>query len=78
MTAACAAVRRERDRAVQARIVRVADRRDGGEPVERAAQDHHDQPRIASVGGAGEFRQIAPGRERGAAEQQGAPGGHQR
>jgi hypothetical protein len=58
------------DRTVQAGIIGVADRRHGGETVEPAAQDDHDQARIAAVGGAREFRQIRPGGERGAAEQQ--------
>ena len=35
---------------MQAGIIGIAERRDGGEPVERAAQDHDDQPRIAPVG----------------------------
>jgi len=43
---------------------------DGGETIEPAAQDDHDQARIASVGGAREFRQVGPGGERGAPEQQ--------
>jgi hypothetical protein len=63
------AVGGQRNRTMQAGIIGVADRGDGGQPVERAAQDHHDQPRVAAVGGAGEFRQIRPGGERGAAEQ---------
>ena len=71
------AVRGERDRPVQAGIVGIADRRDGREPIERAAQDHHDQPRIAAVGRAREFRQISPGRERRAAEQEAAARGEE-
>ncbi len=63
----------QRDRTMQAGIIGVADRRHGGEAVERAAQDHDNQPRVAPVGGAGEFRQIGPGCERCAAEQQRAP-----
>src|SRR4249919_663119 len=69
------AARRQRDRAVQACVVGVADRRDGGEAVERAAQDDDDQARIASVGGACEFREIGPGGERRAAEQKRAARG---
>ena len=65
--------RRQRDRTMQAGIVRIANRRDGGEPIQRAAQDDDHQPRIAAVGGAGEFRQIGPRRKGGAAEQQRAP-----
>ena len=60
---------------MQAGVIGIADRRDGGKPIERAAQDDHDQPRIAAVGGAREFRQIGPGRERRAAEQQRAARG---
>ena len=62
--------RRQRDRTMQAGIVRIANRRDGGEPIQRAAQDDDHQPRIAAVGGAREFRQIGPRRKGGAAEQQ--------
>jgi hypothetical protein len=65
----------KRDRPMQAGIVRVADRRHGGKAIERAAQNDDDQPRVAAVGGAGEFRQIGPGGERGAAEQQRASRG---
>ena len=62
--------RRERDRTMQAGIFRIANRRDGGEPIQRAAQDDDHQPRIAAIGGAREFRQIGPCRKGGAAEQQ--------
>src|SRR5205085_9599553 len=51
---------------------------DGGKAIERAAQDHDDQARIAPIGGAREFRQIGPGRKRGAAEQQRATRGDKR
>ena len=66
-------VRGQRDRAVQRGIIGIADRRHGGKSIERAAQDHDDQPRIAAVRGAREFRQVRPGGERGAAEQERAP-----
>ena len=73
MTAACGPAERKRDRSVQAGVIGVADRSDRGKAVQRAAQDHDDQARIAAVGGAREFRQIGPGGKRGAAEQQRAP-----
>ena len=63
----------KRDRAVQAGIIGIADRRDGGKPVQRAAQDDDDQARIAAARRAREFRQVGPGRKRRAAEQQRAP-----
>jgi len=66
----------ERDRAVQSHIVGIADRRDGRKPIERAAQDHNDEPGVAPVGGARKFRQIRPGCEGGAAQQQGATRRH--
>src|ERR1700722_16434204 len=58
-------------------IIGVACRRDGGQPIQLAAQDHDDQPGIAAVGGACEFRQIGPGGDRGAAEQQRAARGRE-
>jgi hypothetical protein len=61
--------RRQCDRTVQAGIVGIANRRDGGEPIQRAAQNDDHQPRIAAVGGTREFRQIGPRRKGGAAEQ---------
>jgi hypothetical protein len=60
---------RQRDRAVQAGIIRVADRGDGRKAVQCAAQDDDDQTRIAPIGGTREFRQISPGRKGSAAEQ---------
>ena len=66
-SAACGPARRQRDRTMQAGIIRIAYWCDGGKPIQRAAQDDDDQPRIAAVGGAGEFRQIGPGRKGGAA-----------
>ena len=39
--------RGEGEIAVQRRIVRIADRRNGGQAVDRAAQDHDNEPRIA-------------------------------
>ena len=64
------AIGRKRDRSVQAGVIGIADRSDRGKTVQRAAQDHDDQARIAAVGGAREFRQISPGGKGGAAEQQ--------
>ena len=66
-------VRGQRDRAVERGIIGIADRRHGGKSIERAAQDHHDQPRVAAIRGAREFRQVRPGGEGGAAEQERAP-----
>jgi hypothetical protein len=66
-------IRSQRNRAMQAGVIGIAHRRHGGEAIQRAAQDDDDQPRIAAVRGAREFRQIGPGGERGAAEQQCAP-----
>ena len=39
--------RGEGEIAVERRIVRIADRRNGGQAVDRAAQDHDNEPRIA-------------------------------
>ncbi len=63
-------VRSQRDRTVQAGVIGIAERRHRRQPIERAAQDHHDQPRIAAVGGARKFRHIGPGGKGRAAEQQ--------
>ena len=54
--------------AVQAGIVRIAERRNGGKAIERAAQDDDDEPRIAR----GRARRGAD--EAGAAENPGAEG----
>ena len=51
----------EGDLLAQALVGRIADRRHGGQPVERAAQDDHDQPGIAR---AGALAQSAAGRPR--------------
>jgi hypothetical protein len=55
---------------VQPGIVGIADRRNGGQAVDRAAQDYDDEPRIARLSHA---RRRAKGT--GAAENAGARGG---
>src|SRR6185437_17114964 len=72
------AVAPQRDSPVEGGIIGIADRRDGSEAVERAAQDHRNEARVAALGGAREFRQIGPGGKSGAGQQQGAPRREQR
>ena len=62
----------KRDLLAQALVGRIADRRHGGQPVERAAQDDHDQPRIARAGGLREARQEGPGEEGAGGAEDGA------
>ena len=69
---------RQRDFAVEGGIIGIADRRDRRQTVHRAAQDDGDQSGVAPVGGAGEFRQMRPGEERAAGQQQRAAGGRHR
>ena len=68
------AVPAQRQRAMQIGIIGIADRRDRGEPVERAAQDDDDEPRIARVAAALAQRgMLAAGEGRaGGAEQRAA------
>ena len=63
------AVERERVVAAQRHPIRIADRRDGGEPVERAAQDDGEKARIAAFG-VRELRQMRPGEQRAGGQQQ--------
>ena len=59
--------------AAQLDPVGIADRGDGGEPVERAAQHDGEEARIAALG-ARDFRHERPGEQRTGAEQQLAAG----
>ena len=66
------AVEAEGDLLAQRLVGRIADRRHGGQSVERAAQDDHHQPRIAAARGAGEARHEGPGEQRAGAADDGA------
>ena len=59
--------------AAQPHPIGIADRRHGGKPVERAAQDDGEEARVAPFG-ARDFRQIDPGEQRARSEQQFAAG----
>jgi hypothetical protein len=63
------AVEREAPVAAQRHPVRIADRGDRGQAIERAAQHDHQQARIAALG-ARDLRQIGPGEQRAGGEQQ--------
>jgi hypothetical protein len=52
--------KRQSDLAVQPLVVGVADRSDGGQAIEGAAQHDHDQARIARAGSARQPRQLRP------------------
>jgi hypothetical protein len=60
---------------MQRQVIRIADRRDGGQPVECATEDDDNETRIAPSGRAGEFLQIGPGEDGGRAGKQAATGG---
>ena len=66
------AVRHQRIVAAQRDPIRIADRRDGRQPVERAAQDDRKKARIAAFG-VRQFRQVRPGEQRAGSEQDLAP-----
>jgi hypothetical protein len=75
--AICLAGRRDRERATQGAILRIGIGRDGGEPIHRAAQHDHDQPRIGRCRRQGEPRVAGAGEREGAeSEQEGATIGH--
>ena len=58
---------------MQPDIIGIADRRDGGETIQCAAQDDDDEARIAAAGcGMREFGQIGPGGEGGTGQQESA------
>ena len=59
----------ERLVAAQRHPIRVADRRDGGEPVKRAAQDDGEKARVAAFG-VSELRQVRPCEQRAGGQQQ--------
>ena len=61
--------KRQRIVAAQRHPIRIADRRDGGEPVERAAQNDGEEARIAAFG-MREPRQMRPGEQRAGGQQQ--------
>src|SRR5690606_11875236 len=52
----------------------IADGRDRGEAVERAAQDHRHEARVARRTGRGELRHVGPGEQRAARGEEGAAG----
>ena len=64
-----AAAESERVVAAQRHPIRIADRRDGREPVERAAQNDGEKARVAAFG-VSEPRQMRPGEQRSGGEQQ--------
>jgi hypothetical protein len=64
------AVPAQRQFAMQRGIVGIADRRDCRQAVERAAQDDHDEARVARVGGAGERGNGGGGEQRAAGAEQ--------
>ena len=68
------ALERQRIVAAQRDPVRIADRRHGGQPIERAAQHDGQKTRIAAFGER-ELRQIGPGEQRAGSQQQFAPRG---
>ncbi len=66
------AVERERQGAVQAGIVRIADGSHGRQAVEGAAQHDRDEPHVAPAGRMGEAGHEGPGEAAAAARQEGA------
>ena len=73
-SAGVCAVEGQRLVAAQLDPVRIADRRDRGEAVERAAQHDDEQARIAAFGER-ELGRVGPGEQRAGCEQQLAAGG---
>ena len=71
------AIPAQRERAVQAGVFGIADRRDGRKPVERAAQHDDDEPRVARAGRARKARDRGIGEARAGAGEE-APSWDQR
>ena len=63
------AVKQQRLVAAQLHPVGIADRGDGGEPVERAAQDDGEHARVAPFG-ARELRQERPGKQHAGSDEE--------
>ena len=63
------------ERAVQRGVARIADRADGRQPVERAAQHNDDEARVARAGGGGQLRDHGGGKQRAAGSDQGSARG---